>query len=133
MLFRQGFRPGGFPYYFDAANYRNSLSKMLELDLRMLGLGHAFIGGSPINDPTRLGDECRTLIQESIRVSDAISAAVEQAVQRLPGASKREIALAALDELLYSVPQLRVRETGMPGSGGPTVLAHIEAVLDNGC
>jgi hypothetical protein len=49
-------------------------------------------------------------------------------MQNRPGAPNREIALAALDELVNDIPQLRVRQTGFPLLAGPTLLAHIEAV-----
>jgi glyoxylase-like metal-dependent hydrolase (beta-lactamase superfamily II) len=126
----QGARPGGYPYYFDAANHRRSLDTMSQLDYRMLCLGHACIGGGPISDPTRTGDEARGLLQESIRVSDAIQAAVSSALRQMPGATLREIALAALAELVYELPQQRLRETQMPAGAGPTLFGHIQAALD---
>jgi len=43
-------------------------------------------------------------------------------------ATKREIAQAALDELVYDIPQLRVRQAGFPLLAGPTLLTHMEAV-----
>lgn len=126
----QGARPGGYPYYFDATNQRRSLDDMRQLDCRMLCLGHACIGGGPISDPTRTGDEARGLLQESMRVSDAIHAAVTSALRQMPAASPREIALTALAELVYEVPQQRLRDTQMPASAGPTIYGHIQAALD---
>jgi hypothetical protein len=41
----------------------------------------------------------------------------------------REIAFAALAELLYEIPQLRTCRTGMPMLAGPTLLAHIESAM----
>ncbi len=125
----QGIRPGGYPYYFEASGYRRSLAAMAKMDYRMLCLGHAFIGGSPISDPTRTGEDASGFMQEAIRVADAIQAAVAGALKRMPGVTKREIALAALDELVYELPQQRLRETRMPVSAGPALYAHIEAAL----
>jgi glyoxylase-like metal-dependent hydrolase (beta-lactamase superfamily II) len=126
----QGGKPGGYPYYFDAANQRRSLDIMSRLDCRMLCLGHASGGGGPISDPTRTGEEVGGLLKESMRVSDAIQSAVTSAVKQMPGANHREIALAALAELVYELPQQRLRETQMPVSAGPTIYGHIQAALD---
>lgn len=125
----QAIRPGGYPYYFDASNYRRSLETMARLDYRMLCLGHAFVGGSPISDPTRTGEDAEGFMAESVRVADAIHAAVSTALKQMPRATKREIAMAALSELVYDIPQQRLRETQMPASAGPTLFAHIEAAL----
>jgi glyoxylase-like metal-dependent hydrolase (beta-lactamase superfamily II) len=125
----QGGRPGSYPYYFDAPSYRRSLKKLSDLDCRTLCLGHAYLGGTLINAPTRHGAEAQAFLQASVTVADTIHGAVAQAVKRQPRASKRDIALDALSELLYEIPQLRLRETGMPLLAGPTLLAHIEAVL----
>ena len=60
-------------------------------------------------------------------MADAIHRAVAGAMRRRGQGSKREIALAALKELLYEIPQLRLRLIGMPLLAGSTLLAHIEA------
>lgn len=126
----QAIRPGGYPYYFDAGGYRRSLALMARLDYRMLCLGHAFVGGSPISDPTRTDEDAKSFMQESIRVADAINRAVSVAIKQMLGATKREIAMAALSELGYELPQQRLRDTQMPASAGPTMFAHIEAALN---
>lgn len=127
----QGFgsRPGGYPLYHDAPDYRRSLERLLRLDCRMLCLGHAFHGGTLINTPVRKGPETGAFIQASITAADTIQRAIAEATKRNPHASKREIALAALAELIYDIPQLRIRRTGMPMLAGPTLLAHIESSI----
>ncbi len=121
--------PGSYPFYFDAPAYRRSMATLAQLDLRMLCMSHPYEGGGPVNAPVREGAECRALVQESIRVADTIHRAVEDTVKRMPGASRREMALDALSELAYHIPQLLVRETRMPKFAGPTLLSHIEAAL----
>ena len=127
----QGFgsRPGGYPLYHDAPDYRRSLERLLRLDCRMLCLGHAFHGGTLINTPVRKGPETGAFIQASITAADTIQRAIVEATKRNPHASKREIALAALAELIYDIPQLRIRRTGMPMLAKPTLLAHIESSI----
>ncbi len=123
----QGSRPGIYPLYFDASNYRRSLTALNELDYRLLCLEHAYEGGSVLNNPTKNLAEGQAFFSESMRVADAIHAAIAGAIRERPGASKREIALAALSELIYEFPQVRVRASDMPVSA-PCLAAHIDAV-----
>ena len=123
----QGARPGSYPYYFDASSYRRSLTRMADLGVRTLCLGHAYHGGSLCNLPTRTGTDAAALVQASMAAADTIHRAARQALRQYPGGSRREIAQAALEELLYEIPQLRMRQTGFPLLGGPTLLAHIDA------
>jgi glyoxylase-like metal-dependent hydrolase (beta-lactamase superfamily II) len=126
----QGARPGGYPYYFNARDYRRSLTALAKLDIRTLCTGHAFLGGTLVNSPTRSGTGVAMLLQESMRVADSIHKAVTEAIHHKPGAGKRDLAFAALSELIYHIPQLLVRQTGMPLQAGPTLVAHIDAALE---
>lgn len=125
-----GGRPGSYPYYFDAPAYRRSLVKLSKLPIGTLCTGHAYAGGTAINSPVRTGDEVVAFLQESIRVADSIHRAVSEAIRHKPGASKREWAYSALSELIYHVPQLLVRQTGMPLHAGPALATHIDAALN---
>lgn len=125
-----GVRPGDTPYYFDASNYRRSLTALSQLDFHTLCMSHAyFIGGLP-KDATQTGLDAKAFIQEAMDIADTIHGVVAKAAKRLPGAAKLQIAREALAELIYLYPQLLVRETGMPRSAGPTLLTHIDAALD---
>lgn len=126
----QGSRPGGYPYYFNARDYRRSLAAVARLNVRTLCLGHAFLGGTLVNSPTRTGAEVGLFLQESMRVADTLHRAAAEAVRQKPRGSKRDLAFAALSELIYHIPQLLLRRTGMPMMAGPTLLAHLNAVLD---
>jgi glyoxylase-like metal-dependent hydrolase (beta-lactamase superfamily II) len=124
----QGARPGSYPYYFDAPSYRRSLAKLSQVDFGMICLGHAFHGGTLVNMPRRQGADAKAFLEASMQVADTIHRSVAKVMKSHPGAAKREIALAALDELVYDIPQLRVRQTGFPLLAGPTLLTHMEAV-----
>ncbi len=126
----QGARPGSYPLYFNARDYRRSLTYLTKLEVQTLCAGHAFIGGTLVNSPTRTGSAVGTFLQESIRVADTIHRAAAEAIRQKPGASKRDLAFAALSELTYHIPQLLVRQTGMPLHAGPTLLGHINAAMD---
>lgn len=125
----QGLGPkaGAFPYYADAPSYRRSLETLVALDVHLLCLGHAVLGGGVINDPIRRGEECGALLRESIKAADTIHGAVTSALEQRPDASRRELALLALSELIYSIPQVRMRGAEMPLLAARTLLAHMEA------
>ena len=125
----QGSRPGGYPLYFDAPSYRKSVTRLQGLDCRMLCLGHAFVGGTLINHPVRRGPEVTAFLKGAADVADTIHRAVAAAVGQHRDAAKRDIALAALSELVYEIPQLRQRSTGMPRQAGPTFSSHIDAAI----
>lgn len=125
----QGLKPGGYPYYFDAPTYRRSLSTMEQLNPQLVCMGHAFGGGGCISDPTRRGEDAAAIVRESMRVSDVIHQAVSAALEDKPGATRREIALAALADLVYDLPQWRLHETQMPSHAGPTMFTHVEAAM----
>ncbi len=127
----QGARPGGYPYYFNARDYRRSLAALAKLKVRLLCMGHAFQGGALVNNPVRTDQEVGAFLQESIRVADTIHRSVVEALRQKPGASNRDLAYAALSELIYHIPQQLVRQTHMPHSAGPVLLAHINAALDS--
>ena len=92
-------------------------------------MGHAFGGGGSISDPTRRGEGAAAILRESMRVSDVIHQVVSATLEDKPGASRREVALAALADLIYDLPQWRLRETRMPSHAGPTLFTHIEAAM----
>jgi hypothetical protein len=94
----------------------------------MLCLGHAYHGGTLTNTPIRVNGEAKVFLQTSMEVSDTLHRTVAAVMQRLPIASKREVASAALADLIYEIPQLRSRSTDMPLLAGPTLLAHMDAV-----
>jgi glyoxylase-like metal-dependent hydrolase (beta-lactamase superfamily II) len=125
-----GSRPGGYPLYFNACNYRRSLAKLSRIDLRMMCLGHAYLGGTLVNNPIRTGADCGLFLKGAIQTADTIHKAAVDAVRRMPGASKRELALAMVSDLVYSIPQVLVRETGMPGAAAAAFSSHIDAARD---
>ena len=125
-----GSRPGGYPLYFNACNYRRSLAKLSQIDIRMMCLGHAYMGGTLVNNPIRTGADCGLFLKGAIQTADTIHKAAVDAVRRMPGAGKRELALAMVSELVYSIPQSLVRETGMPGAAAAAFSSHIDAARD---
>lgn len=124
----EGARIGGYPAYADAAAYRRSLSRLSEMDVRTLCVCHPFTGGSYTNEPERTGEDVTSLLSVSAQAADATHKAVSSAMSRMPDASNREIALAAISDLVFHIPQLLDPSTRLPRSAPIALLAHIKAV-----
>jgi glyoxylase-like metal-dependent hydrolase (beta-lactamase superfamily II) len=127
-----GSRPGGYPLYFNAPDYRRSLAKLSRMDFRMMCLGHAYLGGTLVNNPIKRGADCGLFLKGAIQTADTIHRAAVDAVRRMPGAGKRELALAMVSELVYSIPQVLLQKTGMPGAAAAAFASHIDAALNGG-
>ncbi len=105
------------------------MEKLAQLDFSLLCLGHAFLGGTLVNEPNRVGPEGKAFLRGGIQVADTIQAACAAAVRKMPGAKKGEIAHAAMAELIYDLPLQPARDPGIPRSMPPTLLGHINAAL----
>ena len=123
----QGARPGSFPYYFNASDYKRSVLKVRDINPGTLCLGHAYHGGSLVNNPVRTGGDAAAFLSSCLVTTNAIHKAVRQAANGEAG-SDLDIAKKALEDLLYEIPQLRLRLTGMPLLAAPTLLSHIDAL-----
>ena len=88
------------------------------------------MGGTLVNNPIRTGADCGLFLKGAIQTADTIHKAAVDAVRRMPGAGKRELALAMVSELVYSIPQILVRKTGMPAAAAAAFDSHIDAALD---
>jgi hypothetical protein len=75
----------------------------------------------------RTGEDVKAFLQNSFDVTNAINTAVEKAILHRP-ISDRELAKKVLDDLIFDIPQQRLRLTGFPLLAGPTLLSHIAAV-----
>jgi glyoxylase-like metal-dependent hydrolase (beta-lactamase superfamily II) len=121
----RGSRSGGWPLYFDAASYRRSLERLLDVPMETLCLGHGFHVGMPFNPPVRRGAETRQLVEESISLHQAIDDAVRARLRAQPDASNLEVAQGVTMDLLTRIPAQIEPELRITSAGGPTLWAHI--------
>jgi glyoxylase-like metal-dependent hydrolase (beta-lactamase superfamily II) len=120
----RGSRAGGWPLYFHAASYMQSIERLKGVDVETLCLGHGFHSAAQLNRPIRQGGEARELLEESAKVSTRIDQAVRARLAANPNASNFEIAQGAVMDLLDTVPTLLDPSLKLPGSGA-TLWAHI--------
>jgi hydroxyacylglutathione hydrolase len=123
-----GARAGAYPYYNDAPTYRRSLTKISGVGFQTLCVAHPYFGGSFVNNPVRSREDAQLFLAASMKAADDIHTAVAAAMRRKPEAGPREIALDALAELIFLIPQLPDRDLRIPRSAPGTLVAHIEAV-----
>jgi glyoxylase-like metal-dependent hydrolase (beta-lactamase superfamily II) len=121
----RGSRNGGYPLYFNSADYRRSIARLLDVPAETLCLGHGFHTGLPLNRTIKRGEEVRHTLEESARVTRAIDEAVRAQLKANPSASNYEIARAAVLDLLDKIPTMLDPSLGLPGAG-PTLWAHIQ-------
>jgi len=76
----RGSRAGGFPLYFAAADYANSLRRLLDMDVATLAQAHRYRWSAPTAEAVRTGPEVRQTLSESLAVWQAIDTAVRAAL-----------------------------------------------------
>src|SRR5438067_468981 len=126
----RGSRVGGWPLYFHASTYMNSINRLLDLPVETLCLGHGFHSGVPLNTPTRRGEEARQILEDSAAVSKAIDDAVRARVKSSPQASNFEIAQGVTMDLLSTIPTMLDPVLKLPGSAA-TLWAHIREARES--
>jgi hydroxyacylglutathione hydrolase len=72
----RGSRVNGFPLYFAAADYANSLKRLLELDAATMAQAHRYRWSAPTQEAVRTGPEVRQTLEESLGVWQSIEKAV---------------------------------------------------------
>ncbi|MHB1135003.1 MAG: MBL fold metallo-hydrolase [Chloroflexota bacterium] len=124
----RGSHAGSLPFYFHAARYRSSHSRLLALPLAALCLGHGFCGATSHNPPVRRGPAVAALLADSLAVTGLIDAAVEQTLSGgVPEGDAGEFARSVLARLQYDLPVLLNRDTGVDPSAVATIQAHLRA------
>src|SRR5712692_3179633 len=72
----RGSRANGLPLYFAAADYADSLRRLLDLDIATLAQAHRYRWSAPTPEAVRTGPEVRQTLEESLGVWQAIDSAV---------------------------------------------------------
>lgn len=128
----RGSRTGGWPLYFNSADYRASMNRLLDVPVETMAMGHGFHAGTHLNWPIRKGADARNAIEESVAVTRAIDQAVAARLQANPAAGDLEIAQGVVLDLLTRVPALLDPKLRLPTAAGPTLAAHIREARGQG-
>src|SRR6202165_4106662 len=80
----RGSRVNGFPLYFAAADYANSLRRLLDLNIATFAQAHRYRWAAPTQEAVRKGPEVRQTLEESLAVWQAIDTAVRSELARNP-------------------------------------------------
>ncbi len=121
----RGSRCGGLPIYESVQEYRRSLERLAGLPVQHLLLGHWFLWKGAVPSPTREFEEVGATIEDSYQTTMLIERAVDEAMLEAKGRTMLEVAQVACGKLLYQLPLRLDRDTGLPGHGVRTLVAHI--------
>jgi len=80
----RGSKPGGFPLYFGAAEYKASLQRLADLPIATLAQAHRYRWSGPHLEPVRTGAEIRRTLDDSLAAWQAIDAAVRAELAQAP-------------------------------------------------
>jgi glyoxylase-like metal-dependent hydrolase (beta-lactamase superfamily II) len=121
-----GASPGGLPFYFHADDYQRSLSRLRELSVATLCLGHGFRTAGYYNSAVRRGRLASAMLEESLAVARKIDAAVQAAVAAgAPVDNLLEFGRVVVNLLQYDLPLQLDRNLGLPLATLATIRAHL--------
>jgi glyoxylase-like metal-dependent hydrolase (beta-lactamase superfamily II) len=81
----RGSRSPGFPLYFDATDYRDSLERLRDLPIQTLAQAHRYRWSAQTEEAVRSGPEVRQTLDDSIAAWHAIDRAVRDQLTASPG------------------------------------------------
>jgi len=87
----RGSRANGLPLYFAAADYADSLRRLLDLDIATLAQAHRYRWSAPTQEAVRTGPEVRQTLEESLGVWAAIDMAVRSKLAQDPSVEFRTL------------------------------------------
>jgi len=129
-----GASPGGLPFYFHVDEYQRSLSRLRELSVATLCLGHGFRTAGYYNPAVRRGTLASTMLEESLAVSRKIDAAVRAAVAAgAPVSNLLEFGRIVVGLLQYDLPLQLHRDLGLPLATLATIKAHLRRAARLAC
>ena len=128
----RGVFPGEMPLYFNAADYMNSATKMKELPLSILCMGHGFQTAGPFNLPVRKGRSVKQTVDETLDVSVRIDEAVAENLKTSDSSDLIGFTRAVLTSLQDDLPIIGHRDIGAPVSSLAAVFAHLERLANTG-
>lgn len=124
----RGSHPGLLPFYFHASEYLGSGTRLCDLPVAVLCMGHGFQTGGIYNLPVRRGPTARETLRESVRVAELIDRAVCAALDaEAPKQNLVEFARATYGLLRYDLPLILDRDLGLPLQTLATIDAHLAA------
>jgi glyoxylase-like metal-dependent hydrolase (beta-lactamase superfamily II) len=80
----RGGRAPGFPLYFDAANYLNSIKRLRDMPIQTLAQAHRYRWSAQTQEAVRTGPEVRQTLDDSIEAWEAIDRAVKDRLRAHP-------------------------------------------------
>jgi glyoxylase-like metal-dependent hydrolase (beta-lactamase superfamily II) len=124
----RGGRANGFPLYFDATDYVNSLKRLREVPITTLAQAHRYRWSAPTQEAVRSGAEVRQTVDDSIAAWQAIDDAVRAELEADPHLAFPDLVprvVRAAAPGLGNDPDAE----GIPAGAVATVAAHARAIV----
>jgi glyoxylase-like metal-dependent hydrolase (beta-lactamase superfamily II) len=119
----RGSRPNGFPLYYSATDYADSIRCLLDLPIQTLAQAHRYRWSRQTAEPVRDGPDVRHTLEEALAVWQAIDSAVHEVVARKPGIAFPDLYRQVVRKVAPVLDNDPDAEGVLPGSVA-TIAAH---------
>jgi glyoxylase-like metal-dependent hydrolase (beta-lactamase superfamily II) len=123
----RGGRAPGFPLYFDAPDYLNSIKRLRDMPIQILAQAHRYRWSAPTQEAVRTGPEVRQTLDDSIDVWHAIDRAVRDRLTAQPDIPFLELVRNVVRDAASTLGNDPDAD-GLPAGAVPTIAAHMRAL-----
>ncbi|MBV9175301.1 MAG: MBL fold metallo-hydrolase [Chloroflexi bacterium] len=123
----RGGRSPGFPLYFDAADYLNSIKRLRDIPVETLAQAHRYRWSAPTQNAIRTGAEVRQTLEDSIAAWQTVDVAVKDELGRDPRIQFPELVHRVVHTCAPALGNDPDAE-GIPPGAIPTIAAHMRTL-----
>jgi glyoxylase-like metal-dependent hydrolase (beta-lactamase superfamily II) len=121
----RGGRSPGFPLYFDAADYLNSIKRLRDMPIQTMAQAHRYRWSASTQEAVRTGAEVRQTLDDSIAAWQSIDDAVRAELQSHPQESFPELVQHVVRAAAPGLGNDPDAQT-LPAGAVPTIAAHAQ-------
>jgi glyoxylase-like metal-dependent hydrolase (beta-lactamase superfamily II) len=123
----RGGRSPGFPLYFDAADYLNSIKRLRDIPIQTLVQAHRYRWSARTQEAVRIGPEVRQTLDDSIAAWEAIDGAVKAELTANPAIAFPSLVRRVVDEVAPALGNEATPDL-LPAGAVATIAAHARTV-----
>jgi glyoxylase-like metal-dependent hydrolase (beta-lactamase superfamily II) len=122
----RGGRSPGFPLYFDAADYLNSIKRLRDMPIQTLAQAHRYRWSAQTQEAVRSGAEVRQTLDDSIAAWQAIDRAVKDRLSANPKIDFPDLVSHVVRDVAPALGNDPAADS-LPAGAVPTIAAHMRA------
>jgi glyoxylase-like metal-dependent hydrolase (beta-lactamase superfamily II) len=123
----RGGRSPGFPLYFNAVDYLNSIKRLRDIPIQTLAQAHRYRWSARTQEAVRTGAEVRQTLDDSIAAWDAIDRAVKDTLTATPGIMFPDLVQRVVRDAAHALGNDPNAEA-LPAGAVATIAAHTRTV-----